>query len=65
MRNNLRVIRAKTRTTQWQLRLMTGINQSKISLAENDLIELKPDEKARIADAMKVEVKQIWPEDSV
>jgi transcriptional regulator with XRE-family HTH domain len=60
MKNNLRVIRAEKRITQFQLRLMTGIHQSKLSMAENDLIELRPAEKAKLAKALGVGVKDIW-----
>jgi DNA-binding XRE family transcriptional regulator len=60
MKNHLRVIRAEKRVTQWQLRLMTGINQSKLSMAENDLVELQPEEMAKVAKALSVSVKDIW-----
>ena len=60
MKNNLRVIRAEKRITQFQLRLMTGIHQSKLSMAENDLIELRPEEKNRIAKALGVSIEDIW-----
>jgi DNA-binding XRE family transcriptional regulator len=60
MKNHLRVIRAEKRVTQWQLRLMTGINQSKISMAENDLVELRPEEKNKIAKALGVSIGDIW-----
>lgn len=62
MKNNLRVIRAKNRVAQFQLRLMTGIHQSKLSLAENDLIELADQEKKKLAKALGVSVKDIWQE---
>jgi transcriptional regulator with XRE-family HTH domain len=58
--NRLRVIRAEKRITQFQLRLMTGIHQSKLSMAENDLIELANQEKAKIAKALDVNVNEIW-----
>lgn len=60
MKNNLRVIRAKNRITQFQLRLMTGVHQSKLSMAENDLIQLAEQEKAKIAKALGVSVNEIW-----
>jgi len=58
--NNLRIIRAKMRITQWQLRLMSGVNQTKISMAENDLIQLSLDEKKKLAKALGVSVSDIW-----
>lgn len=60
MKNNLRVIRAKKRVTQFQLRLMTGIHQSKISMAENDLVELAQEERKKIAKALGVKIGDIW-----
>jgi len=62
MKNNLRVIRAKKRITQFQLRLMTGIHQSKLSMAENDLIELGPEKKTKLAKALGMSVRDIWKE---
>ena len=63
MENNLREMRARRRITQFQLRLMTAIHQSKLSMAENDLIELKAEEKARIAKALGVGVNDVWPKE--
>lgn len=61
MRNNLRVIRAMNRMTQFHLRLMTGIHQSKLSMAENDLVQLAEQEKKKIAKALGVKANEIWP----
>lgn len=58
--NRLRVIRAEKRVTQFQLRLMTGIHQSKLSMAENDLIKLTEDEKKRLSKVLGVPVNEIW-----
>ena len=44
--------RAKKRMTQWDLRLLTGIHQSKISLVENGYVEPTDKEKAMIAKAL-------------
>jgi len=41
---------------------MTGINQTKISMAENDLLVLTADEKKKIAQALGVSVNDIWAE---
>ena len=60
MQNRLKEIRARKRVTQFNLRLLTGIHQSKLSLAENGLIELRPDEKKKIAKALGVEVHEAW-----
>ena len=58
--NRLRAIRAEKRVTQFQLRLSTGIHQSKISMIENGLVEPKADEKRRIAKALGVGTEEIW-----
>jgi hypothetical protein len=43
---------------------MTGIHQSKLSLAENDLIELAEHEKKKLARALGVSVNEIWRDSS-
>lgn len=60
MRNNLREVRAVRRITQFQLRVSTGIHQSKISMIENGLIEPREDEKQRLAKALEVKPEKIW-----
>ena len=60
--NRLREIRVIKRITQFQLRLSTGIHQSKISLIESGLIEPREDEKRRIAKALRVRPEEIWSE---
>ena len=60
MKNSLKELRARNRITQFQLRLMTGIHQTKISMAENDLIQLAEQEKAKIAKTLGVSVNEIW-----
>ena len=57
--------RAKKRKTQWDLRMATGINQSKISLIEHGYIIPSNREKAKIAEALGVKVNEIeWPSDN-
>ncbi len=58
--NRLREARVLTRITQFQLRLSTGIHQSKISMIENGLIDPREDEKLRLAKALHVRPEQIW-----
>jgi DNA-binding XRE family transcriptional regulator len=60
MKDRLRVIRAERGTTQWQLKLMTGINQTYLSMAENDQIVLTPEQKKKVARALGVSVQEIW-----
>jgi transcriptional regulator with XRE-family HTH domain len=58
--NRLREIRVVKRITQFQLRLSTGIHQSKISLIENGLVEPRQDEMKKLAQALHVRPKEIW-----
>jgi len=58
--NKLREIRVVKRITQFQLRLSTGIHQSKISMIENGLIEPMEDEKKKLAKALGAGVEEIW-----
>ena len=58
--NRLREIRVVKRVTQFQLRLSTGVHQSKISMIENGLIQPRHDEKRKIAKALGVQVGEIW-----
>lgn len=58
--NKLREIRVVKRITQFQLRLSTGIHQSKISMIENGLVEPRDDEKQRLAKALYVRPEEIW-----
>jgi transcriptional regulator with XRE-family HTH domain len=55
--SRLREIRVVKRITQFRLRLETGISPTKISLAENGLIELSENEKKRLAAALLPEKK--------
>ncbi len=63
MNNRLREIRVVKRISQFQLRLTTGIHQSKISLIENGLIEAQSDEKKKLAKALGVRPADIWSDD--
>jgi transcriptional regulator with XRE-family HTH domain len=59
--NRLREIRFFKKVNQYQLALLSGVYQSRISLAENGLIELRKDEQKAIAKALKVSVREIFP----
>lgn len=59
--NRLREIRTVKRITQFQLRLSTGIHQSKISLIENGLIETGLDEQERLSKGLAVKVEELFP----
>jgi len=54
--------RAKQRKTQWDLRKLTGIHQSKISLIEVGHVQPSDKEKLAIAKALGLGVDDIqWP----
>ena len=61
MTNQLRIIRAQKRVTQFQLRLQTGINATKISFIENGLIEPRPEEIKKLSKALGVSPQEIFP----
>ena len=58
--NKLREIRVVKRITQFQLRVATGIHQSKISMIENGLIEPREDEKKRLSKALGVKQEELF-----
>jgi transcriptional regulator with XRE-family HTH domain len=62
MGNKLRETRVVKRVSQFQLRLATGIHQSKISMIENGLIDPREDEKEKLAKALGVAVEEIFRE---
>ena len=56
-------LRIRKRKTQWDLKVATGIHQSKLSLIERGYVEPSIEEKHLIADALDVSVDKInWPE---
>lgn len=59
--NRVREIRVVKRITQFQLRLNTGIHQSKISMIENGLVEPREDEKQRLTKALHVKSEELFP----
>ena len=58
--NRLRVLRAEKRMTQFEIRIATGINQSKLSMIENGLIVPSQQEREKIAEALGVKPGRIW-----
>jgi predicted transcriptional regulator len=62
---DLITLRAKLRKTQWDLKILTGIHQSKLSLIERGYIEPTKQEKELIARALGFSANKIdWPGDS-
>lgn len=62
--NQLKVIRAGKRLSQFQLGLMTGLLQSRLSLIENDLILPQSEEKQKIGKALGVRPEEIWGQEN-
>jgi transcriptional regulator with XRE-family HTH domain len=60
--NKLREVRARERVSQFRLRLLSGVHQSKISLIENDLIEPRIDELRKLSKALGVRPEELFPE---
>jgi transcriptional regulator with XRE-family HTH domain len=58
--SRLREVRVIKRVSQFRLRLLTDIHQSKISLIENGLVKPREDEKKKLAQALNVKVEEIW-----
>jgi transcriptional regulator with XRE-family HTH domain len=61
MSNRLRDVRVLKRITQFQLRLQTGINATKISFIENGLIEPREEEVKKFSKALGVRPEEIFP----
>jgi transcriptional regulator with XRE-family HTH domain len=64
--NRLRSVRYDgKRISQFELRRLTGIHQSKISLIENGLIEAIEDEKQKLAKALGASVTEIFGDEKI
>ncbi len=61
MQNKLRETRVIRRISQFQLRLLTSIHQTRISMIENNLVQPREDEMTRLAQALGVRVEDIFP----
>jgi len=59
--NKLREVRNIRGLSQFDLRIATGIHQSKISLLENQYMQPTDDEKKRLAKALKSRVETLFP----
>lgn len=64
MANRLRETRLLKRITQFQLRILTGIHQSKISLIENGLIDPTQDEEKKLAKALGIKAEELFMNNS-
>jgi DNA-binding XRE family transcriptional regulator len=59
--NRLKVIRAERGIRQWTLAQLSGLNQSIISMIENEVANPTDEQKAKIATALSLSVSEIWP----
>lgn len=64
-KNQLHEIRREKRVRQWELVVLAKIPQSRLSLAENGFISLKPDEEKRIAEALGESPEKLFPKEEV
>ena len=61
--SKLREVRVVKGVTQFDLRLKTGMSQTKISHFEHGYIIPREDEKLALANALQVKVEDIFPSD--
>ncbi len=59
--NRLKEIRAARRITQFDLRIKTGISQTMISYWERGLLQPSEDQKRKIAGALGLNSKDVFP----
>lgn len=62
-KNRLREFRFFKGLTQWQLRVSTGINQTKLSLIERGYIEPKAEEKKALSKVLGAKPEELFPSD--
>ena len=60
--NRLRELRFEKRITQWKLAILSGVQQSRISLFENGFVILREDEAKKIAKALSVKPSEFGGE---
>jgi len=61
-KNRLKEVRFFKKVSQWQLRVFTGLSQSKISLIEMGYVIPSKEEKSKISRALGVTPAEIFPE---
>ncbi|MBW1853311.1 MAG: helix-turn-helix transcriptional regulator [Deltaproteobacteria bacterium] len=62
--NKLKEVRFFEGVSQPLLALKTAIQQSRISLIENELVTPREEEKKKIAEALEVKVRDIFPKEA-
>ncbi len=59
---NLRIARVKRKISQWELSYKTRISQGRISLFESGFRQPTKEQAYKIADALQVDIKEIFPD---
>ncbi len=59
---DFRIARIKRRISQWELSYRTKISQGRISLFERGYRQPTKEQAAKIADALQVNIEEIFPE---
>jgi transcriptional regulator with XRE-family HTH domain len=59
---NLRIARVKRKMSQWELSYKTRISQGRISLFERGYRQPTKEQAEKIAEALCVDIKEIFPE---
>ncbi len=59
---NLRIARVKRKISQWELSYKTRISQGRISLFERGFRQPTREQAEKIAEALRVDIKKIFPE---
>lgn len=60
--NRLRVLRAERRMTQFELAQKSRINPATVSLIENEHLSPTPEQRDRLARALKARIADVFPE---
>jgi transcriptional regulator with XRE-family HTH domain len=60
--NRLRVLRADQDITQLTLARKARVNVTRVSFIENGLVEPRPEEREKLAKALRVSVAELFPE---
>jgi transcriptional regulator with XRE-family HTH domain len=61
MKNRLRILRAECNLAQYQLASLAGVEATRYWRIEHNLVKPNADERARIATALGVSQRRIWP----
>jgi len=62
--NKLKEVRFFKRISQPLLALKTGIQQSRISLIQNELVKPREEEKRKLSKALGLKVEDVFPEET-